>query len=58
MGMLGPTELVLIIGVIAIFFFGKGKVMEWARSLGDAKKEFNDAKTEVNGNGQTKKTIH
>ena len=40
MAFLGPAEIVLIVVVIAIFFFGKDKVLDWARTAGQAKKEF------------------
>lgn len=42
-GFIGPTEIVLIIIVVAIFFFGKGKIIEWAKSLGEAKKVYGDS---------------
>jgi Sec-independent protein translocase protein TatA len=35
--MIGTTELIIIIVVAAIFFFGKDKVIEWAKSVGEAK---------------------
>ena len=50
-GFLGPTEMILIIVLVAIFFFGKDKVLDWVRSIGEAKNEFNEAK-----DGKTKKT--
>ena len=42
MAFLGPAEIILIIVVIAIFFFGKDKVLAWARTVGEAKKEFKE----------------
>jgi Sec-independent protein translocase protein TatA len=42
MAFLGPAEIILIVVVIAIFFFGKDKVLGWARTVGEAKKEFNE----------------
>jgi len=45
-GFLGAPEIILIIVVIAIFFFGKDKVLDWARTFGSAKKEFSKAATE------------
>ena len=44
--MIGITELALIVVVAAIFFFGKDKVIEWARTFGEAKKEYAKAVTE------------
>jgi len=41
-GVIGPLEIVVIIAAIAIFFFGKDKVIEWAKSLGQAKKAFQE----------------
>ena len=40
MAFLGPAEIGLIVVVIAIFFFGKDKLLDWARTAGQAKKEF------------------
>jgi Sec-independent protein translocase protein TatA len=36
---------VLVVAVVlgAIFFFGRGKVMEWAKTAGEAKKAFDEA---------------
>lgn len=42
---LGPAEIVLIVAIIGVFFFGKDKVLDWARTVGQAKKEFNTAST-------------
>ena len=42
MAFLGPAEIILIVVVIAIFFFGKDKVLDWARTVGQAKQEFDD----------------
>jgi Sec-independent protein translocase protein TatA len=42
MTFLGPAEIILIIVIIAIFFFGKDKVLDWAKTFGKAKKEFDD----------------
>ena len=42
MALIGPVEIILILVVIAIFFFGKDKVLDWARTVGQAKKEFSD----------------
>lgn len=39
--------IIIALAVGVIFFFGKGKVLDWARSIGEARKEYNDAKTEV-----------
>jgi len=43
MGIIGAPEAIVIIVVIAIFFFGKDKIIEWAKSLGEAKKAFGDS---------------
>ena len=42
MAFLGPAEIILIVVIIAIFFFGKDKVLGWARTVGEAKQEFSD----------------
>jgi Sec-independent protein translocase protein TatA len=39
---LGLTEILIIVGC-AIFLFGGTKVVQWARSLGKAKLEFENA---------------
>lgn len=52
-GFLEPAEIILIVVVIAIFFFGKDKVLDWARTVGQAKKEFNEG---AKGNTKKKKT--
>lgn len=42
--MLAGLEIVVVaVVVVAIFFFGRGKVIEWAKTVGDAKKAFDDA---------------
>lgn len=43
--MLGTTE-ILIIGFVLILLFGSGKVVDWAKSLGEARKEFAKASKE------------
>lgn len=40
--MIGIPEAVVVVIVIAIFFFGKDKVIDWARSLGEAKKAYKE----------------
>ena len=40
--MIGLNEW-LIIGGVCVFLFGSKKVIQWARSLGEAKKEFKKA---------------
>ena len=40
--MLGTTEWLIIAGA-AILLFGAPKVISWARALGQARKEFDDA---------------
>lgn len=34
---------ILIIGGVAVFLFGGSKVIEWAKSLGEAKNEYEKA---------------
>lgn len=46
MGMIGPMEIALILGAVAIFFFGKGKVIEWAKAIGETKKAYKEANSE------------
>ena len=45
--MLGPAEIIIIVASVGIFFFGGKKVKEWARDIGQAKGEFEEAKKEV-----------
>ena len=48
--MIGVTEIAIIAIVGAIIFFGKGQVLDWAKTLGNVKKSYNgelDATTEV-----------
>lgn len=42
MGAIGPLEILVVLAAIAIFFFGKDKVIDWAKSLGQAKKAFKE----------------
>jgi TatA/E family protein of Tat protein translocase len=42
---LGMTEILIIVGV-AVFLFGGSKVVGWARSIGQAKQEFENASKE------------
>lgn len=44
MGLIGPSELILII-IVALFLFGPDKIPEMARSLGKAMGEFKKAQT-------------
>lgn len=46
LGNLGPTEIILIIAVVLIFFGGK-KIPELMRGLGNGIREFNEAKNNV-----------
>ena len=41
--MIGGTELLIIAG-LAVFLFGGKKVVDWAKSIGQAKKEFDQYK--------------
>ena len=54
MGIIGPTEMALILVVAAIFFFGRGKVIEWVKSFGSLKKELKEA---ANGEKEKPKTV-
>lgn len=47
--LLGVPELLLVGGVIIIFFFGKDKVLDWAKTFGQAKREFSEVQKEVKG---------
>ena len=44
---LGPTELIVIL-VIVLLLFGGAKLPQLARSLGEAKKEFEKGTTDAN----------
>ncbi len=46
MGLIGPSELILIL-VVALLFFGPDKIPEIARSLGKAAGEFKKAQTQT-----------
>lgn len=46
LGNLGPTEIILIVAIVLIFFGGK-KIPELMRGLGNGIREFNDAKKNV-----------
>jgi Sec-independent protein translocase protein TatA len=48
LGMLGLPEMVIIGLAVGIFFFGKNKVLDWARSFGQIRKEIEEGKTEIN----------
>lgn len=43
---MGPSEIILIVAVVLIFFGGK-KIPELMRGLGNGIREFNDAKNNV-----------
>ena len=54
LGMLGPTEIILIIAIVVLLFGGK-KIPELMRGLGQGMKEFKDAsKGETKTEGDTK----
>ncbi len=44
---LGMPEIVVIALVVAVLFFGSGKIVEFARSLGRVTGEFKKGKQEV-----------
>jgi sec-independent protein translocase protein TatA len=46
LGNLGPTEIILIVAIVLIFFGGK-KIPELMRGLGNGIREFNEAKNNV-----------
>lgn len=46
LGGLGPTEIILIVAIVLIFFGGK-KIPELMRGLGTGIREFNEAKNNV-----------
>jgi sec-independent protein translocase protein TatA len=46
LGNIGPTEIILLVAVVLIFFGGK-KIPELMRGLGNGIREFNDAKNNV-----------
>ncbi len=55
MGSLGPTELIIIL-VIVIVFFGAKKIPELAQSVGKGIREFRRATRDVDeGSGELKK---
>jgi sec-independent protein translocase protein TatA len=54
LGMLGPTEIILIIAIVVLLFGGK-KIPELMRGLGQGMKEFKDAsKGETKTEGDSK----
>jgi sec-independent protein translocase protein TatA len=44
---LGLPEIILIVLVVAVLFFGSGKIVEFSRSLGRVTGEFKKGKREV-----------
>ena len=44
---IGPTELVIVALAVGILFFGSGKIIDLARSLGRVSGEFKKGKAEV-----------
>lgn len=47
MALVGPTEMVLIGAAVAALIFGPKKLPEFARSLGESKKEFKKSMKEA-----------
>jgi sec-independent protein translocase protein TatA len=52
--MIGTTEIVIIVGVVLVLF-GATAIPKFARSLGRAKKEFEQGIKEEQGDGDDKK---
>jgi len=50
MAFIGAPEVIFIVIIVVILFFGKDKIIDWAGSLGQVKKEYEDA-----AKGKTKK---
>lgn len=46
---LGLPEIIIIVLVVAVLFFGSGKITEFSRSLGRVTGEFKKGKREVEG---------
>lgn len=40
--MIGAPELVIIAIAAGVFFFGKNQMLDWAKTMGEAKKAFKD----------------
>ena len=53
--MLGTTEWI-VIGTIAVLLFGAPKIIQWAKALGEAKREFKKAEAEFVEPAQVKKS--
>jgi len=55
---LGPTELLIILAIV-LLIFGGTKLPKLARSLGEAKKEFESSSTEANATKvvETRETV-
>jgi Sec-independent protein translocase protein TatA len=45
--MIGLQEGIIIVAVVGIFWFGKDKVLDWAKTFGQAKREFKASKEEI-----------
>ena len=53
--MIGATEIIIIVAA-AIFLFGGKKVIDWARSIGQAKKAYNEGMEEAKKKKTAKKS--
>ncbi len=55
MALVGMEWLVVAGIVVIVFFFGKEKVISWARTIGEAKKAFKEASKEEESTPEDKK---
>ena len=45
MGIIGAPEIIIIAVVAGIFFFGKNKIIDWARGIGEAKQAMKEGES-------------